>query len=79
METLKKIFPFSFTAKKDLVALIINILIYIALDVVIGFVIGLLANIPLIGIIFGLVGGLVGLYFFVGAILSVLDYLKVLK
>ena len=79
METLKKIFPFSFTAKKDVAALVINILIYIALDVVIGFVIKILAGIPLIGIIFGLLGSIIGLYLFVGAVLSVLDYFKILK
>ena len=79
MDTLKKIFPYSFKAKKDIAALIINLLIYIVVGAVVGVLIGILAKIPVLGLIFGLVGGLVDLYVLVGAVLSVLDYLKVLK
>ena len=79
MDMLKKIFPFSFTAKKDVVALLINLLIYIVIGTVIGVLIGILAKIPILGLVFGLVGGLVDLYVLVGAVLSILDYLKVLK
>ena len=79
MDTLKKLFPLSFGAKKDIKALIINILIHVVADVVAGLVIGLLSSLPLIGWAFGLVGGLVGIYFTVGIVLSILDYLKVLK
>ena len=39
MEMLKKFFPFSFTAKKDVVALVINIIIYLVVGAVIGIVI----------------------------------------
>ena len=79
METLKKIFPYSFKEKKDVAALIINILIQLVINIVIGVVIGIVALIPVVGIIAGLVGGLIGLYFFAGIVISILDYLKVLK
>ncbi len=72
MDTLKKLFPLAFKAKKDIGALIINILIHIVADAVAGLIIGL---IPIIGIL----GGIVGLYFTVSLVLSILDYLKVIK
>lgn len=79
MDLLKKIFPLSFGAKKDVAALIINILIQLVVAVVVGFIIGIVATIPVIGIIVGLVGGLVDIYFLAGIVLSCLDYFKVLK
>ena len=72
MDMLKKLFPFSFGAA-DIKALVIKIVIYLLVSAVVGFVLGL---IPGVG---GIVGGIVGLYCTVGWILSVLDYLKVLK
>ena len=72
MATLKKIFPLAFKAKKDIGALIVNILVHVIADVVAGLIIGLL---PILGIL----GGVIGLYFTVSVILSILDYLKVLK
>ncbi len=72
MDTLKKLFPLSFKEKKSVGALIVNILIHILGDAVAGLIIGL---IPIISIL----GGLIGLYFTVGIVLSVLDYLKVIK
>ena len=59
MDTLKKLFPLAFKAKKDIGALIVNILIHIVADVVAGL--------------------LIGLYFTVSVVLSILDYLKILK
>ena len=79
MEMLKKIFPYSFKEKKDIAALIINILIQLVINIVVGVVVGVLALIPVVQIIAGLVGGLVGLYFFAGIVISILDYCKVLK
>lgn len=79
MELLKTVFPFSFQTKKDVAALAINILIYLVVGLVAGFLIGILAKIPVVGLIIGLVGGLVDLYVLAGVILSVLDYMKVLK
>ena len=32
MDTLKKLFPYSFKAKKDISALIVNVLIYLVFD-----------------------------------------------
>lgn len=72
METLKKIFPLSFKEKKSVGALIVNILLHVLGDAVAGVIIGIL---PILGIL----GGIVGLYFTAGIVLSVLDYLKVIK
>lgn len=72
MDTLKKLFPLSFREKKGIGGLVVNILIHLLADLVAGLIIGLL---PILGIL----GGLIGLYFTVGIVLSVLDYLKVLK
>ena len=72
METMKKIFPLSFKEKKSVGALIVNILLHILGDAVAGVIIGIL---PILGIL----GGIVGLYFTAGIVLSVLDYLKVIK
>jgi hypothetical protein len=79
MDTLKKLFPLSFTHKKDIGALIVNILIHIVADIIAGAVIGLLAGLPLIGWIFTLAGSLIGLYFTVGLILSILHYFNIVK
>ncbi len=79
MDLLKKIFPLSFRKKEGVAGLIINILIHLVADIICGFVIGILAKIPVVGILVGLVGGLVGLYFFVGIVLAILDYFKILK
>ena len=79
METLKKFFPYAFAAKKDVAVLVINILIHIVVGIVIGFVFGLLSGIPIVGAIIGLVGTIVDLYITASLVLSILDYLKVLK
>ncbi len=78
MDMLKKFFPYSFKVE-ELKSFIIALIIYVLIDVVCGFVIGLLAKIPLIGIIFSLVGTIIGLYAFVGIILAILAFLKVIK
>lgn len=78
MDFLKKFFPHAFKAT-ELKAFIISLVVYILVDIVCGFVIGLLAAIPVIGIIFSLLGSLVGLYAFVGIVLSILVFVKVLK
>ena len=72
MDTLKKLFPLSFKAKNGIGGLIVNILIHVIADIVAGLIIGLL---PILSIL----GGLIGLYFTVGIVLSILDYLKILK
>jgi len=79
METIKKIFPYSFKEKNGIGGLLINILVQILICAVAGILIGVLALVPVVGIIVGLVGGLVGVYEIVGIVLAILDYLKVLK
>ncbi len=79
MATLKRLFPYSFNAKKTLGALIINIIVYVVVGAIAGALIGILAGIPIVGLIVGIVGGLIDLYVFVGALLSILHYLKVIK
>ena len=79
MELLKTVFPFSFQPKKDVTALVINILIYLAVGLVASLLIGLLSKINVLGVIVSLVGGLAALYVTAGVVLSVLDYTKVIK
>lgn len=79
METLKKVFPFSFKEKKGLGALIVNILIYIVVGAIAGAVIGILRGIPVVGLLVGIVCTLIDIYVVAGIIISILDYLKVLK
>ncbi len=79
MDMLKKIFPLAFQAKKDVVALVINVLIHIVVNFIAGLIIGLLGVLPLVGTVFGLIGSVLGLYFTVSLVLSFLDFFKVLK
>jgi hypothetical protein len=79
MDTLKKIFPLAFVKKKDVAALVINILIHIVVGVVLGVAIAILHKIPVVNIIVGAVSGLGELYILISIILSVLDYLNILK
>ena len=79
METLKKLFPYSFKKKGDVGALIVNILIQLLIGAVATVLISILAKLPIIGIIISLVGGLVNLYVLAGIIISILDYNKILK
>ena len=79
MDMLKKLFPLSFKEKSTVKDLVIAIIFYIAADIACGIVISLLGALPLVGWIFNLIGSVLGLYFFVGLVLVVLDYLKVFK
>ena len=79
MDTLKKLFPYSFKAKDGIGALIVNIIIYLVCGAIAGFVIGLLADVPVIGLVVSLVCGLIDLYVVVGIVVSILDYLKIIK
>lgn len=86
MDTLKKIFPYSFGVK-DVKDLVIKIVIYLVASVVVSLVcwlVGLVLGwIPvvglLIGVILNIVNWLVGVYNLVGIILAALDFAKVLK
>ncbi len=76
---LKKYFPFSFTEKKDVMAVIINVVLHIVASWIIGILLGILSLIPVVGWFTGIAGMLAEVYLFVGMVLSVLDYCKVLK
>ncbi len=78
MDIIKKIFPHAFKAK-ELVPFVVCLVIYALIDVVCGVVIGLLAKLPIIGIIFSAVGALVGIYAFIGIVLTILVFVKVIK
>ena len=79
MDTVKKIFPFSFKEKSTLGSLIVNILIQVVIGAIASVLIAVLAKIPVVGIIVGLLGGIVDLYFVVGIIFSILHYLGIVK
>ncbi len=84
---LKKIFPLSFKEKKDVAALVINLIIHLVVAIIGGAVIALAGMLTgwipvlgaLIGWVLGIIGTLVSAYCLIGGVLSVLDYLKVLK
>lgn len=78
MDMLKKYWPRAFKAN-DGKSLAMAIIFYIVADIVCGLIIGLLGALPLVGFLFKIVGSLVGIYFFVGIILAILNFLKVLK
>lgn len=79
MNMLKPFFPLVFVPKKDVLALVINIVLHIIADAIAGLVIAILGSLPLIGWAFTVVGSIVGLYFLVSLVLSILDYLNILK
>ena len=79
MDMLKKLFPYSFGAK-DVSGLVIKIVVYLVVGLIVSLVCKLVSLIPFVGPIFAwLVGSVVDLYVLVGIVLTVLDYLKVLK
>ena len=79
MDALKKLFPYSFTKKKSLGDLIVNIIVYLLVGVLGAALIGLLGGIPLVGSVLKIVGTLIDFYVLIGIILSVLHYMKAIK
>lgn len=79
MDILTKLFPFSFQPKADMTALVINVVIYVVVAAVIGFVLAIIKKIPIVGLIPKIICSLVELYVVIGIVLSVLDYMQVLK
>ena len=75
----KKYFPFSFTEKKDVTAVVINVVLHIVASWIIGILLGILRLVPVVGWFTGIAGMIAEVYLFVGMVLSVLDYCKVLK
>lgn len=79
MDMLKKIFPLSFSFADTIVNLVVGIVIYLVAPAVASVVLGLLAKIPLLGVLFAVVNWVIGIYAFVGLVLLILVYLKLVK
>lgn len=79
MDTLRNLFPFSFTEKKDVKAVVVNVILHIVAGWIAGIVIGIAGLIPVIGLLAPLAASLVEVYLLAGMIISVLDYCNVLK
>lgn len=75
---LKKIFPFSFIAE-NVKGLVIAIVGYILAGAVISFLFSWLAGLWLIGWVFHIIMSVIDLYFFVGIVIAVLVYLKIVS
>lgn len=73
-----KYFPIS-ARSKEIIGLIVSILIYVVVEAVLGFAFSILGKLPLIGWLIGILGSLVGLYCFIGIIVSILVFLKLVK
>lgn len=78
MNLLKKLFPFSFKAT-ELSSLLAAVIVCVLVDVVCGWVISIVAKLPLVGWIFSILGAVIGLYAFVGIVVALLVFFKVLK
>lgn len=81
MDLLKKIFPYSFTEKKDLASAVIMAIIYLVVVLVIFAVMGLIGrlDISIINWLLGIIGGAIEIYLIAGIVLIFLDYYKILK
>lgn len=79
MELLKKYFPLSFTEKKDLPALTVVLLFYLVALLAVGIVIWVLNLIPVVCYIGWVIGSVAEAYVVAGAVLTALDYFKVIK
>ncbi|MBR5290016.1 MAG: hypothetical protein IKU28_03370 [Erysipelotrichaceae bacterium] len=77
MKSFKKYFPFAFTEKKDIAAVVVNVVLHIVAGWIAGIVLGIVGFLPVIGLIAGLAGAVVELYLLVSMVLSVLDYCKI--
>lgn len=86
MDMLKKLFPFSFGAD-DIKPLAIKVVVYIAVAFVVGLILALAAQltdwIPVvgtaIGVLLSIIGWICEIYVVGGIVVTVLDYLKILK
>ena len=79
MEQLKKYFPFSFTEKQNLPALVVILMYYLVAMMVAGLIFWVMSLIPIVNILGWIVGSVAELYLVSGAVLAVLDYFKLLK
>lgn len=79
MDMLRKYFPYAFAKKDGFTGLVINIIVHIVVAAIASIVIWLGSMVPFVGVVISILGSLVGLYILISMILSVLDYLQVLK
>ena len=75
------IWPVSAKAKDGVVGLIVALIIYVIVAAVGGWIIGFLAKIPggLVGWIIGIAGGCLDLYCFIGIVIAILVFFKIVK
>ena len=78
MDNIKKLFPLSFNTK-DLVAFIIRIVIYLAAPSILAVIVSFFSRVLILGTILGIISGAFGIYCFVGLVLLILAYVKVIK
>ena len=78
MENFKKLFPSAFKATETN-NFIVALIVYAAIAIVGGAILGLLSKIAIIGFVFTLIGAVVDLYAFIGIVLSILVFIKVVK
>ena len=78
MKKVLKYFPLSLSTK-DAKSLVITIVIYIAVPAVFALISSLFSKVILLGAIMTMISVLFGLYCFVGIILAVLKFAKVIK
>ena len=84
---LKKLFPLSWKYTKNVANLIVGILVQLVVGILAGLLIALAGALvgwipvvgALVGWVLGVIGGLIDLYVFVGIILQLLVYFKVLN
>lgn len=79
MDFLRKVFPFSFKST-EVNPFIVALVLYTVIGAVGGFVFDLLSKIPFVGtFVFSPIGFVVSLYTFLGIVLSILVFTKVIK
>ena len=87
METLKKLFPFSFKKMESVADLIVGIIVYVVAAIIAGLVITVATFIggwipvvgAILGFVLGAVGTLVEVYVIAGIVIKILVYTKVIK
>ena len=78
LDTLKKLFPFSF-GEKDLANLILTIILYAVINAAAGALIKGFSWVPILSVPFILIGSLAGIYATAGIIIAILVYEKAVK
>lgn len=78
MHIVKRYFPHALKAD-NVTGLLVALLIYVLVNFIGGFIFGLLGKLPLIGFIAAFAGWALGLYCAIGAILSILIFLHIIK